>query len=87
MSDSDFADPVSPASSAPQPVDEQAVEEHPVENLSPRKSIRRIHQDLRCFVISSQYEDTKACHNAISRTLQALFKHSELDSSIKQARK
>ena len=35
MSDSDFADPVSPASSAPSPVEEQAVEEQPVELISP----------------------------------------------------
>ena len=61
--------------------------EQPVEVISPRKSIRRIHQDLRCFVIGPQYEDTQSCHNAISRTMQALFKHSELASSIKQARK
>ena len=87
MSDSDFADPVSPASPAHQPVEEQPAEGQPVEIISPRKSIRRIHQDLRCFVIGSQYDDTKACHNAISRTLQALVKHSELASSIKQARK
>ena len=70
----EHAEPVSPV-------------QQPVEVISPRKSIRRIHQDLRCFVIGPQYEDTKACHDAISRTMQALFKHSELASSITQARK
>ena len=81
MSDSETFDLAEPSSPVEQPV------EQPVETISPRKSIRKIHQDLRCFVIGDQYDDTKACQNAISRALQALVKHSELSSSIKQARK
>ena len=74
MSDSELATPASP------------IYENPTE-ISPRKSIRRIHQDLRCFVIGANYQDVKACQNAISQTMKALVKHGEEASSIAQARK
>ena len=74
MSDSESMPPASPIV-------------NPVETISPRKSIRRIHQDLRCFVIGNDFDDTKACQEAISTTMQALVKHGELASSTTQARK
>ena len=57
------------------------------ENVSPRKSVRRINQDLHCFVISDRMNDLQQCHDIISDTMEALTKHGELANSIKQARK
>ena len=55
--------------------------------ISPRKSIRRIHQDLRCFVIGDQIEELPACQNIISNTMEALVKHGENPMVTSEARK
>ena len=59
----------------------------PGHSISPRKSIRRIHQDLRCFVLGDQYDDIGTCHDLISNTMEALVKHGEQANVIAQARK
>ena len=59
----------------------------PDSTISPRKSIRRIHQDLRCFVLGDRYGDTAACHTLISNTMEALVKHGEDARVVAQARK
>ena len=55
--------------------------------ISPRKSIRRIHQNLRCFVIEDRYSDARACQTLISNTMEDLVKHGEKANVIAQARK
>ena len=55
--------------------------------ISPRRSVRRINQDLHCLVISEHFNDTQACQSAISSAMQALSKHGELANHIAQARK
>ena len=59
----------------------------PGPTISPRKSIRRIHQELRCFVLGDQYEDIGTCQDLISNTMEALVKHGEQANVIEQARK
>ena len=55
--------------------------------ISPRKSVRRIHQDLRCFVIGDQIDDLPACQSIISNTMEALVKYGEDANTISQSRK
>ena len=55
--------------------------------ISPRKSVRRINQDLHCFVISDGINDHQSCKNIISNTMEALTRHGELANSVTQARK
>ena len=55
--------------------------------ISPRKSIRRINQNLHCFVIGEGFNDTQLCQDIISDTMEALTRHEGLANSVKQARK
>ena len=55
--------------------------------ISPRKSVRKINQDLHCFVISDRMNDIEQCQSIISDTMEALTKHGELANSVRQARK
>ena len=67
--------------------DSEVEHEAPVQSISPRKSIRRINQDLHCFVIGDGINNHQSCRTMISNTMEALTRHGELANSVTQARK